>query len=104
MAGSIRPRASLENDVTTVKVLISHPMETGLRKDKATGKIIPAHFIQSVEISHNGKRLLSGLLGVAVSKNPFIQFSFHGGSIGDTISISWTDNKGESDSDETTIK
>ena len=48
MAKSIRARASAKGDTTTVKALITHPMETGLRKDKKTGKKVPAHFIQEV--------------------------------------------------------
>jgi len=31
---SIRIRANIKGDVTEVKALMSHPMETGLRKDK----------------------------------------------------------------------
>ncbi|MDH5484149.1 MAG: thiosulfate oxidation carrier complex protein SoxZ, partial [Gammaproteobacteria bacterium] len=46
MASSIKVRANVKGDVTVVKTLISHPMETGLRKDKKTGKKIPANFIQ----------------------------------------------------------
>ena len=47
-----------------VKALISHAMETGQRKDKKTGKKIPAHFIQEVTCSHNGNTvlLLTGVL------------------------------------------
>ena len=50
---SIKARAKLSDGVTTVKALIKHPMETGLRKDKKTGKMIPAHFIQEVVCEHN---------------------------------------------------
>ena len=45
---SIKIRAKTKDDVTTVKALMSHPMETGLRKDKKTGEKIPAHFLQEV--------------------------------------------------------
>ena len=48
MAKSIKVRAKAKGDEVTVKALFSHPMETGLRKDKKSGKIIPAHFIQEV--------------------------------------------------------
>ena len=46
MAKSIKVRAKVKDGITVVKALITHPMETGLRKDKKTGKKIPAHFIQ----------------------------------------------------------
>jgi len=103
MANSIRPRAWVDSGVTTLKMIISHPMETGLRKDKATGKKIPAHYIESVIVKHNDKVVLDALLGPAVSKNPFIQCKFKGAAQGDALMISWTDSKGGSDTGEVKI-
>ncbi len=100
---SIKIRAKVDGDVTTVKALISHPMDTGLVKDKKTGKPIPAHFIQEVTCEHNGKNVLTALWGAAISKNPYLSFKFKGAKAGDTLKLSWVDNKGESDSTETKI-
>jgi thiosulfate oxidation carrier complex protein SoxZ len=63
MANSIRMRANLEGDVTTVRALISHPMETGMMKNKKTGDLIPAHFIQEVVCEHNGNTVHDQPLG-----------------------------------------
>ncbi len=104
MAKSIKLRAKAKGDAVTVKSLISHPMETGLRKDKKTGKVIPAHFIQEVIAEHNGKNRLTAYWGGTVSKNPYLSFKFKGGKKGDTVKLSWTDNKGGSDSAEAKIK
>jgi sulfur-oxidizing protein SoxZ len=103
MANTIKVRAKLAGDVTTVKALVSHPMETGLVKDKKTGKIIPAHFIQEVTCEHNGNVVLTALWGVAISKNPYLSFRFKGAKVGDKLTLRWVDNKGESDSGETVI-
>jgi sulfur-oxidizing protein SoxZ len=103
MANTIKVRAKLSDDTTTVKALISHPMETGQRKDKKTGKPIPAHFIQEVVCEHNGNSVLTAQWGPAVSKNPYLSFRFKGASKGDTLTLRWVDNKGESDSIETKI-
>lgn len=100
---SIKVRAKAQGGVTTVKCLISHPMETGQRKDSKTGKLIPAHFIQEVMAEHNGSNVMTALWGPAISKNPYLSFKFSGGNAGDTLKISWVDNKGNSDSTETTI-
>ncbi len=100
---SIKIRAKVDGDVTTVKALISHPMETGLVKDKKTGQLIPAHFIQEVTCEHNGKNVLTALWGAAISKNPYLSFQFKGAKAGDTLKMSWVDNKGESDSTETKV-
>ena len=100
---SIKLRAKLAGDTTTVKALISHPMETGLRKNKKTGKVIPAHFIQEVICDHKGNAVMTALWGAAVSKNPYLSFKFKGAQKGDTVKLSWTDNKGESDSAEVKV-
>lgn len=104
MAKSIRARATLKGDTVTVKALITHVMETGLRKDEKTGKKIPAHFIQEVSCTHNGTETMLAQWGPAVSKNPYLSYQFTGGKSGDNVSISWVDNKGEKDSLTTQIK
>ena len=100
---SIKIRAKVDGDVATVKALISHPMDTGLVKDKKTGKLIPAHFIQEVTCEHNGTNVMTALWGPAISKNPYLSFKFKGAKAGDTLKLSWVDNKGESDSTETKV-
>jgi sulfur-oxidizing protein SoxZ len=101
---SIKMRAKDTDGVTTIKALISHPMDTGLVKDKKTGKPIPAHFIQEVVCEHNGNKVLTAEWGAAVSKNPYLSFRFKGAKVGDTVKLSWADNTGNSDSAEATIK
>jgi len=99
----IRIRARMKGSVTEVKALMSHPMETGLRKNKKTGKKIPAHFIQEVTCEHKGNKVMVAHWGVAVSKNPYLAFKFTGAAKGDMIKIGWVDNKGESASAEAKI-
>jgi sulfur-oxidizing protein SoxZ len=101
---SIKMRAAVSDGVTTVKALISHPMDTGLVKDKKTGKAIPAHFIQEVVCKHKDTTVMTANWGAAISKNPYLSFKFTGAAAGDTVSLSWVDNKGEKDSAEATIK
>ena len=101
---SIKMRAATADGVTTIKALISHPMDTGLVKDKKTGKTIPAHFIQEVVCKHKDTTVLTANWGAAISKNPYLSFKFKGAAAGDTVSLSWVDNKGEKDSAEATIK
>lgn len=101
---SIKVRAKVKNGEAKVKCLISHPMETGLRKDKKTKKLIPAHFIQEVVCEHDGKTVMNAQWNGTISKNPFLSFIFTGAKSGDTIKISWVDNTGKSDSTEAPIK
>ena len=102
MADPMKIRATTLGDSTEVKVLMSHEMETGQRKD-AQGQTIPAWFIQNVIVTWNGRTVLSAQWGTAVSKNPFLSFKFKGGAKGERIAISWMDNRGDKRSDETVI-
>lgn len=102
MADPMKIRASLQGDVVEVKVLMSHEMETGQRKD-ASGAVIPAHYIKSVTAEWNGKTVMTADWGPAVSKNPYMAFRFKGGASGDKIKITWRDSKGETRTDEGTI-
>jgi len=101
---TIRVSAKVKDGVTEVKVLLKHPMESGLRTDKETGEKIPAHFIKEVKCEHNGKEVMSALWSGSISKNPYVAFKFKGGAAGDTVAFSWKDNKDDSDSAETKIK
>jgi len=94
---SIKLRAKESGGVVTLKALMTHPMETGQRKDSKTGELVPAHFIQEVTVKSAGKTVMTAYWSGGVSKNPYISIKFKGKK-GDDIELSWVDNKGESDS------
>ena len=102
MADPMRIRAQASGDKTTVRVLMSHEMETGQRKD-SSGKVIPAWYIQEVTAQLNGKTVFHAFWGPSVAKNPFLQFVVKGGKAGDKITVTWVDNKGEKRTDEATV-
>lgn len=102
MAKSIKLRAKASKGIVTVKALMNHPMETGLRKDKKTGKLIPAHHIQEVMARAGDTPVMSAVWGGAISKNPYLSFEYKGAK-GDSLTVSWVDNKGESDSETTQV-
>jgi len=97
MASTIRVRATAGAGTTEVQALIQHPMDSGFVKD-AKGQLIPPHFIQEVTFEHDGKKVFVADWGPAVSKDPYLKFTFKGGKKGDDLKISWSDNKGTSDS------
>jgi sulfur-oxidizing protein SoxZ len=96
MPSTIRVRATANGDTTEVQALIQHPMDSGFVKD-AQGQIIPPHFIQQLTFEHNGKAVFRANWGPAVSKDPYVKFSFKGANKGDDLKISWVDNKGATD-------
>ena len=102
MTNPTQIRAQAAGDKATVRVRMAHEMESGQRKD-ASGKTVPAWFIQEVTVTHNGKLVLSAEWGTAVSKNPFMQFAVKGAKVGDKIAVSWKDNRGATRTDEATV-
>jgi len=101
---TIKIRAKADDGVTTVKALISHPMESGQRKDAKTGELIPGHYVTEVVAEHKGKQIINANWGGGISKNPYLSFKFTGAAPGDSIKISWVDNMGKGDSAEAEIK
>lgn len=104
MAEAMKMRAQSRDGVTEIRMLVPHPMETGLRKDAVTGLPIPADFIRIVTVRLNDRLVLEAHLNTAVSRNPVFGFKVRGGKPGDRVSASWTDVKGEQRTDETLVQ
>ena len=102
MGSPMRIRASEKDGEIEINVLMRHNMETGQRKGPE-GKVIPAHHITKLVAKCNDKVVLDAQFGPAVSKDPYLAFSFKGGTKGDKVTINWTDNKGDSRGDEAVI-
>ena len=91
---NIKMRARLVNDITEVKMIINHPMETGRKKDDF-GQLIPANFIQLLSARLNDKPVLEMQWGTGISKNPYLTFYLKEAKIGDRIAVNWVDNLGK---------
>lgn len=102
MAEPIKLRAQIQGEITDIRVLLQHPMETGLRRDDK-GQTFPPHFIQGFSIFLNGELLIDGQLNTAISKNPLFAFKARGIRSGDKLSVTWTDNTGTHRKDEFTV-
>ena len=102
MESNMKMRAKLKGDVTEVKVIISHPMETGRKKDDF-GVLIPAHFIQLVTATLNDKPVLEMQWGTGISKNPYLTFYVKGANVGDKIAVNWFDNLGKTGAGEIAV-
>jgi len=104
MARETKIRTRTQEGAVEVLVLVTHPMETGMRKDKASGKAIPAHFIQELSIELNGKLMASASMGIGVSENPLLGFRSKTAKNGDKLKITWKDNKGETGTAEAKVE
>jgi len=95
MSGEMKLRARMiDDDVAEVTVLITHAMETGQRKDPATKNVVPAHFINQLTATLNGKATLVAQWGTGIARNPVLDFRIKGARPGDVVAISAVDNLG----------
>jgi len=96
-------RARLKDGMAEVKVLLQHPMETGNRKDPATGLKVPRHFIRSLTCEHNGKSVLTTQWSWGMARNPYLSFRIRTARTGDKVRLHWSDDQGATDEVETTV-
>jgi sulfur-oxidizing protein SoxZ len=102
MSEPIKIRATIKGSEGEVRVLMPHPMESGLRRDPS-GQVLPAQYITSVILSLNGRPVVEGALGTAVSSNPLFAFQLLGVKAGDKVSVAWLDSKGQKGNAETSF-
>ena len=97
------PKKAAKGDIITIKTLISHKMETGLRKNKKTGKIIPRSIINKFVAQFNGEDVFSVDIDPAISANPYFQFKMKAEKSGE-FTFTWTDDNGETYSKKSKLK
>lgn len=92
--GSVSIRTRIADGLTYIDLRVSHPMESGLRKDTA-GVVIPSWYLTDMDLYHNDKRVGALKLGPLVSRNPAISVVLNGGEVDEVIKVTWVDNRGE---------
>lgn len=102
MTSPVKMKIYWQGEIADIRMLLSHPMETGQRKDDS-GRIIPPHFIQTFSVSCNGRPLVEGQLNTSISRNPLFSFKARGIQSGDHLLVAWTDNQGNQRQDEITV-
>ena len=95
------PKSASKGDVIKIKTLISHKMETGLRKGK-DGKPIPRKIINSFTCEFNGQPVFSTSMEPSVSANPYLEFKVKVEESG-TFKFTWVDDDGSTYSTEKKI-
>ena len=90
----IKPKKFKNGDIVKVSFMVKHPMETGLRKDKKTNKIVPAKYINSVKFNYNGKEITNMTVWESLSVNPVFTTYMKIDGKG-TLNVIYTDSTGE---------
>jgi sulfur-oxidizing protein SoxZ len=86
------PATAKKGEIVEVKTLISHDMESGVRKD-ADGKVVPRKIIKLFEASFNGRPVFTADWYPSVAANPYQSFFVKAEESG-TFSFAWTDDDG----------
>lgn len=86
------PEQAARGEIVQVKVLIRHPMETGLRSDR-TGKIVPRNIIHDLRCLYDGVEVFGASFFPAVAANPFVSFHLRAKQTGE-VTIRWIDEDG----------
>ena len=86
------PRSASPGDVVSVRTLISHPMESGQRRDD-DGNTIPRSIIHRFTCEFNGQNVIDVALEPAISTNPYFQFEAVVNESG-TFNFTWYDDDG----------
>ncbi len=89
MADPIRIRALARNGGVDLRVRVAHGMAGGAEP----------HFIQHVDVTHEGRIVLGAQWGPAIAKNSVLMFRFTGGRKGDAVEVTWTEGRGARRSD-----
>lgn len=97
MASGVKPRVKAPKsadagETVTIKTLISHKMESGLRKDK-DGNLIPRSIINRFTCEFNGKSVIDVAMEPSISTNPYFEFEAVVPEAGD-FKFTWYDDDG----------
>ncbi|WP_297776920.1 thiosulfate oxidation carrier complex protein SoxZ [uncultured Roseovarius sp.] len=86
------PKSAAAGEAVAIKTLISHPMESGQRKDKE-GNIIPRSIINRFTCEFNGQSVVDVTMEPAISTNPYIEFAVTVPEAGE-FKFTWYDDDG----------
>ena len=93
----VRPRVRVDSATEAgatveVKTLISHPMESGQRKD-SDGNVIPRSIINRFTAEFNGESVIDVKMEPAMSTNPYFEFDATVPEAGE-FKFTWYDDDG----------
>lgn len=87
------PSPAARGSIIEIKTMISHPMETGLRRDPASGEIAPRNIVESFVARLNGREVFRASISPATAANPMIAFALRAEESGE-LQFEWTDSEG----------
>ena len=86
------PKTASAGEAITIKTLINHQMESGVRKD-GDGNLIPRQIINRFVCTFNGETVIDVAIEPAVSTNPYFEFEAVVPESGE-FTFQWFDDNG----------
>jgi sulfur-oxidizing protein SoxZ len=86
-------RTATAGEVVELKTLITHPMETGHRRE-ADGTLVPRHIIERFTCEFNGVNVIDMRIHGGISANPYFEFWATVNESG-TFTFAWHDQNGD---------
>ena len=86
------PKTARKGEVVEIKTLVTHPMESGQRKDSA-GNLVPRKILNRMTASFNGRDVFAAEIHPGIAANPYIAFFTKVEESG-TFTFAWTDDDG----------
>lgn len=102
MRARLLEESPLGKNITELKIIILHPMRTGRSKND-DGQLMPAHFMQLMQVVLNGQVIVDAQTGTGISRNPYFTFYVASAKLGDVIAVNWQDNLGYESHGEVTV-
>ncbi|MBU0720653.1 thiosulfate oxidation carrier complex protein SoxZ [bacterium] len=90
----IKPKKYKDGEVVKVSFMVMHPMETGMRKDKETKKLVPAEYVNSVKFTYKGKVITTMNVWESLSTNPVFTTYMKIDGAGE-LKVTYTESTGE---------
>ncbi|TNC71339.1 thiosulfate oxidation carrier complex protein SoxZ [Rubellimicrobium roseum] len=95
------PETAAPGDIVEVKILISHPMETGFRTG-ADGNLVPRDIIHELRCLYAGEEVFRAEIFPAIAANPFLGFFLRATETAE-VELLWTDEAGQEHSERRTL-
>ncbi len=86
------PASASKGETITIKTLISHPMESGFRRD-ASGRVIPRDILVRFECRLDETLVFAASLAPGTAANPYLSFRLRAERSG-TLHFTWRDQQG----------
>lgn len=87
------PPPARPGELVELRVLVSHPMETGYRRD-AEGRLLPRELIRRFRCRCDGDTVVEAELHAAVAANPYLAFWLRVGEGPGLLEFEWEGDNG----------